>query len=44
MYRLFQGIQNEGCMGRAAHPPSDDPACEGIDHEGHIDEPGQVAT
>ena len=40
MYRLFQGIQNEACMGRAAHPPSDDPACEGIDHEGHIDEPG----
>ena len=38
MYRLFQGIQNEVCMARVAHPPSDDPACEGIDHEGRIDE------
>ena len=41
MYRLFQSIQNEAGMGRAVHPPSDDPACEGIDHEGYIDQPGR---
>ena len=38
MNGLFEGIEDEAGMGRPADPPADDPAREGVDHEGHIDE------
>src|SRR6478752_6309077 len=37
---LFQGIENEGCMRRPAHPPADDPAGIGVYDESHVDEAG----
>src|SRR3954453_20132264 len=37
--RLFQGIQDKAGLGRARHPPADDPPGEGIDDKGDIDEP-----
>ncbi|ESZ67976.1 hypothetical protein X726_32530 [Mesorhizobium sp. L103C105A0] len=42
---LFQGIENEGCMRRPAHPPADDPTGIGVDDKGDIDEarPGRDA-
>jgi hypothetical protein len=38
MNGLFQGIEHEPGMGRAADPPADDAAGEGVDDEGHVDE------
>lgn len=35
---LLQGIEDEPGMCCPAHPPADDAASEGVDHEGHIDE------
>jgi hypothetical protein len=38
MNGLFQGIQDEPGVGRAAHSPSDNAAREGVDDEGDVDE------
>jgi hypothetical protein len=38
MNGLFQGIEHEPGMGRAADPPAHDAAGEGIDDEGDVDE------
>ena len=35
---LFERVQNEAGMGCAGHPPAHDPAGEGVDDEGDIDE------
>ena len=38
MKRLFQGIENESGVSRAADPPADDPTGIGVDHERDVDE------
>ena len=35
---LFQRVEHEAGMRRAANPPADDPAGIGVDDESHIDE------
>jgi hypothetical protein len=40
MQGLLQRIEHEAGMSRTRHPPAHDPAGIGVDHEGHIDEPG----
>jgi hypothetical protein len=35
--RLLQGIEDEASIGRAGHPPADDPPGVAIDHEGNVD-------
>jgi hypothetical protein len=44
MQRLFQGIEDEAGMRRPAGPPAYDPPSIGIDDQGDVDEPAQVAT
>ena len=39
MNGLFESIENEPGMSRAADAPADDPAGEGINHESHVNEP-----
>jgi hypothetical protein len=41
---LLQGIQHEAGVRRPAGLPADDPPRIGIDDEGDVDEPRQVAT
>jgi hypothetical protein len=45
MDRLFQRIEDEPCCSAGADLPPNNPAREGIDHEGHVDEahPGMNA-
>jgi hypothetical protein len=38
--RLLERVQDESRMRRARHTPADDPAGEGVDDEGDIDEAG----
>ena len=38
MERLLQCIEHEARMSRGAGPPANNPACVGVDDEGHIDE------
>ena len=40
---LLESIENEAGMGRPAHPPTDDAAGIGVDHEGHVDEIDRIA-
>jgi hypothetical protein len=40
MERLLQRIEHEAGMRRAAHPPTDDAAGKGVDHESHMDKAG----
>jgi hypothetical protein len=38
MQRLLERIEHEARMRCARGAPADDPACEGVDHKGNIDE------
>ena len=37
--RLLEGVEHEARMSCPRHPPADDAAREGVDHEGGVDEP-----
>jgi len=37
---LLQGVEHEGGLGAARHPPADDAAGEDVDDEGDVDEAG----
>jgi hypothetical protein len=42
--RLLERVEDEAGRVGPRHPPADDPAGEGVDDEGDVDEPRQVAT
>ena len=44
MKRLLQRIQDEAGMRRPAGAPADDPPGIGVDDEGDVTKPAQVAT